>query len=146
MRGVIVRPYRREDRAELEAIWARQSASIDLSKDCEFPDPDHQHQIVTLVMEDEETGQVVGAGTARVGVELGMVLDPAWADPRSRLRAAMAVFSRGMREVWREGFTVVYARVVGKVRWADRLVEKFGFTRERWPVVKFDLTSVFGGR
>ncbi len=145
-RTVVARPYQPSDRAALLAIWERQAAAIDLSKDCDFPDPEHHQTLATVVLMDEQTGQVVGAGTARIGVEVGMVLDPEWADPRSRLRAAMVAFSKGLTPVWGAGFKVVFARIVGKTRWADRLVEKFGFQLERWPVVKFDLTSVFGGK
>lgn len=144
-RGVTVRPYAPGDRDALLEIWEAQSASLDLAKECPFPDPDDEHQIETLVMVDAD-GRVVGAGTARIGVELGMILDPRWAGPRDRLYAAMAVFAKGMTAVWGHGFDTVYARVVGKTRWADRLTDKMGFVRENWPVVKFDLSKVFGGR
>jgi hypothetical protein len=145
--GVTIRPYVPEDRAAILAIWERQRRSIPGElKDAAFPDPEHPNQFGNLTILDAETGQIVGLGTARLGVELGFVIDPEWGAPRDRLRAGADVFAKGLKTIWDRGFDVVYARIVGKVRWADRLVQKFGMERVEWPVVTFDLTKVFGGR
>lgn len=133
------------DKAALERIWARQSEGLGPDPG-EFADPTNPHQFLTLVAEDAETGEIVGAVAARYVVEGAFIIDPKWATPRDRLRCGMRLMAEGFPTVWSKGFKVAFARIVGKHRWAQRLVEKCGWVLETDPVVKFDLDAVFGGR
>lgn len=143
-REVRLRLGRADDKPTLEAIWARQSETLG-NDPGEFADPTHPNQFLTLVAEDATTGEVVGAGAARTVVELAFVIDPAWATPRDRMRVAMRLMAEGFPTIWARGFKEVFARIVGKRRWAQRLVDTCGWTRETEPIVKFDLTTVLGG-
>lgn len=143
-REFTVRSYIPEDREQALEVWERQKASFPTPDLLTFPDPSHPHQFFSCVVEDNETGKVVGLGGVRVYAEGAMILDPAWGTPRDRLHAAQRMIVAGGRAAWLNKLEILFMRVVGKVRWADRLVEKCGMELDSWPVVKFDLEKAFG--
>lgn len=144
-REVNIRPLQAGDREKLLEVYNRQKPTLGPNAP-EFPDPKDPAQFVTVVLEDAKTGQVVGCGAARTVVEVALCIDPNWGTPKDRLRGAQDLIATGIAPIWQAGYKKIFAMIVGKHRWADRLVQKCGWYRMNDPVVGFDLSTVFGGK
>jgi hypothetical protein len=143
-REINIRPVKPGDREALAEIWERQKLTLG-DRPGEFADPSHPAQFATVIIEDAKTGKVVGAGAARTVCETAMILDPDWGTPRDRLRVTMQGSVVLYSQIKANGFGSTFARIVGKHRWADRLIKKMGWTLEPHPYVSIDLDNLSGG-